>query len=363
MATVRDYGNDKISKAAAYASILAAITESEDYEEAPQNQLEAAIGTYLTMLDQHDDARKDTARRGRGLRSENDEDSDEEHQEQQRSKRRRSDSPEASQAISKRKKVPDETLFAWLGTDSTSDVLLTPSQELTRKLVQNHTIDIKATKRRVLSAKRVPEFPDSEWNNVLAGKAVNLDITFSGMYSTDSDNRAVENIGDLELHFGASKPAKTVETHGDWVIAWRIAFRATRFIFPHRETELDDYNDYITSYFASIHPSAHWKVLNLDKAIRNLVGAVNDVSLNEFAKFRYLETRYLHGHGTGESSTLPKDKSGGPSSGWRKPDPCRLWNEGKCNHQASTCKFRHICEGCRGSHRKTSCPREKSAEA
>jgi hypothetical protein len=61
------------------------------------------------------------------------------------------------------------------------------------------------------------------------------------------DNRAIENIDDLELHFGATKPVKTVETHRDWVIAWRIAFKVTHFIFPHHAAELKDYKDYITS--------------------------------------------------------------------------------------------------------------------
>ncbi|KIM71960.1 hypothetical protein PILCRDRAFT_93647 [Piloderma croceum F 1598] len=79
-------------------------------------------------------------------------------------------------------------------------------------------------------SKHVLEFPDSEWSNVLARKAVNLDIVFSGMYSTVHDNRTIENIGDLKLHFGAAKPANTVETHRDWVIAWRIVFKATQFV-------------------------------------------------------------------------------------------------------------------------------------
>jgi hypothetical protein len=106
----------------------------------------------------------------------------------------------------------------------------------------------------VLSSKCVPEFLDSEWSNVLAGKAVNLDAVFSGMYSTVTDNRAIENIGDLELHFGAAKPAKTVETHGDWVIAWSIVFKATRFAFLHCKTELEGYNDYITSCLSTRLP-------------------------------------------------------------------------------------------------------------
>jgi hypothetical protein len=174
------------------------------------------------------------------------------------------------------------------------------------------------------------------------------------------------NIGDLELHFGAAKPAKTVETHGDWVVAWRIIFRATHFIFPHWEAELEEYNDYITSYFASIHPSTHSKVLNLDRAIWKHVGSVNSVSLNEFHKFRYLETRHLQGHGAGESSAFPKEKKKQRDAfdpAWRKFDLCHLWNDGKCNHQASACKYRHICELCQGPHRKGSCPLEKNVDA
>ena len=52
------------------------------------------------------------------------------------------------------------------------------------------------------------------------------------------------------------------------VIAWRIAYRATKFIFPHREKELEEYTEYISFYFASLHPNAHWKIFKLDKAIR-----------------------------------------------------------------------------------------------
>jgi hypothetical protein len=363
MDIVRDYGNGNISKVEAVKSILAAFSESAYYEDTPQDQLNTAVGTYIDMLDQHDNSRKFAATRGR--RSRGDlvgEGSDKDDRASAVAlKRPHLESPGAR--MLKKKRSPDKSLFAWLDSDAADNSLLTPSQELTCKLVQNHSIDIKASKLRVLSAKRVPELPDSEWNNVLSGKAVNLDVAFSGLYSTSTDNRAIENIGDLELHFGAAKPAKSVETHGDWVIAWRVVFRATRFIFPHREAELEDYNDYITSYFASIHPSAHWRVLNLDKATRKLVGAVNDVSLNEFNKFRYLETRYLQGHGIGKSNAPPQEKSKeitGADSSWRKLDPCHLWNEGKCTHQASTCKYRHICDTCRGSHRRGSCPQEKA---
>ena len=152
-----------------------------------------------------------------------------------------------------------------------------------------------------------------EWNNILAGKSVNLDVVFTRMYSTVTDTWTIKNLGELELHFGEAKPAKSVETHGNWVIAWRIAFRAIKFIFPHRKRELEEYTEYISSYFASLHSSAHWKVFELDKAIRKHAGSVNDVSLNEFNKFRYLETHYLHGH---VSTTKLTEGVGGDPGLW-----------------------------------------------
>ena len=362
MDIVQDYGKDLFTKVTAIKSILAIFDKSTANGAVQEHQADTAIGTYLAMLDQHDNTRSLAAMRGE--RSNDDQHEEDGDERAPAPKRHRSESPGAH--ISSKKRVPDESLFAWLANDNSDNTALSPNQELTRKLVQNHVLDLKASKRMVLGAKRVPEFPDSEWNNVLAGKAVNIDVVFSGMYSTITDNRAIENIGDLELHFGAAKPAKTVETHGDWVVAWRIVFKATRFIFPHRETELEEYNDYITSYFALIHPSAHAKVLNLDRAIRKHVGSVNNVSLNEFSKFRYLETRHLQGHGAGESGASSKEKSKQRDASdptWRKSDPCRLWNEGKCNHLASTCKFRHICERCRGPHRKGDCLLEKNVDA
>ena len=55
----------------------------------------------------------------------------------------------------------DELFFTWLGNKAMEETLLTLSQELTRKMVQNQTIDLKATKRQVLNAKHVPQFPDT----------------------------------------------------------------------------------------------------------------------------------------------------------------------------------------------------------
>ena len=61
MGTVRDYGSDRISKVEAVKSIHAAFAETYSLKGTPQDQINVAIGTYIDMLDQHDDAQRVTA--------------------------------------------------------------------------------------------------------------------------------------------------------------------------------------------------------------------------------------------------------------------------------------------------------------
>ena len=80
-------------------------------------------------------------------------------------------------------------MFAWARDEDSEINVLTPSQELTHKLIQNQTIDIKVTKHNLFSARGLPE---SEWVKVLQGKAVDLNIIISVIHSTVTDNRVTE---------------------------------------------------------------------------------------------------------------------------------------------------------------------------
>ena len=44
-------------------------------------------------------------------------------------------------------------------------------------------------------------------------------------------------------------------------------------------------------------------------------------------------------------------------------DPCNCWNRGVCKSKASECKYRHVCQGCGGSHRIDKCKKPKSGTA
>jgi hypothetical protein len=225
-------------------------------------------------------------------------------------------------------------------------------------MVLNYTADLKLTKWSLLNDEDVPEFPDSEWTNVLSGKAINLDVVFSGTLSTATDNKTVKTFGEFELLFGAAKPSKTVETHGDWITAWGAASRAIKFAFPHRAEELEAYREYVTQYFAALQPKAHPAVFNLDRAIRKYVGSVRNCELHYFGQFRHLETRFLHSCGVSASGATPSGEvvsSSSKKNDFRVNEPCHLWNTNACPRQASSCRYKHLCEVCGGKHRKPEC--------
>ena len=198
MDIVQDYAKELFSKVVAVKAILAAFDESGAYKDVEQDRIDTAIGTYIAMLDQHDDIQRLAAIRGERSGANYEQPEDERAQAlSSTSKRHHSESP--STRTSTKRRSPDETLFAWLVNDEADTMVLTASQELTRKLVQNHVLDLKVSKRMVLALKRVPEFPDPEWNNILAGKVVNLDAVFSRLFSTLADDKISTSIGDFDL--------------------------------------------------------------------------------------------------------------------------------------------------------------------
>ena len=112
-----------------------------------------------------------------------------------------------------------------------------------------------------------PEFPDSEWKNVISGRVVNLDAVLSSQPSTTNDNLKVEKFGDIKVFFGVVEPTKVIKNGGDWSIAWNRTVRAIMFAFPHQHQELTRYGEYIINLFSVTHPTVHARVITFDKAV------------------------------------------------------------------------------------------------
>jgi hypothetical protein len=121
------------------------------------------------------------------------------------------------------------------GSNSGPASSLSPSLQKTRSLLENFSRDAKRARSSLLNcSKPIPQFPPTEWLNLLSGNAVDLDHVLSNIYTLSHSTSEVVELGkDLELLHGSSAPAKTVKTHGDWVIAWDGLVDATLFVFQH----------------------------------------------------------------------------------------------------------------------------------
>ncbi|KAF8954819.1 hypothetical protein BDZ97DRAFT_1604203, partial [Flammula alnicola] len=126
-----------------------------------------------------------------------------------------------------------------------------------------------------------PQFPDNEWANVLAGRVVDFDHVFSGVYSLAPDERRRERMGPFEVVVGSSAPAKVVRSHSDWVIAWDQFIDAVVYVFPHRQSELIHYGKFLRQLFTSIPTERHLRVIQFDKAVRLRVSQRRDLLLTD----------------------------------------------------------------------------------
>ncbi|KAG1865841.1 hypothetical protein DFJ58DRAFT_863494 [Suillus subalutaceus] len=136
---------------------------------------------------------------------------------------------------------------------------LSANLERTNEILANWLQDQKEVRRYLMYHKYGPEFHESRWAEIFAGKYINLDV--------------METLGEVEIRYGASESAsKKISTDSNWFSAWNKAADAIKFAFPHWEAELNSYFTYISTYFSQANPSAHRRVICFDKAVRNRVG-------------------------------------------------------------------------------------------
>ena len=242
---VEKYRKGEISKASVYVEIQSNLARALGND---RTRSDAAFGSFIVTVESHDTEAGAASSRGKAFE-----------------RVQRSPSPVVSvpggdqsddEPDTKRPRV-DKSAYAWVADIQAKRTVLRDTLVKTLKLIEIYTIDPKSTKRSLVNEPDCPEFPDSEWKNVIAGRAVNLDAVLSGQLSTTQDDLKVEKFGDLEISFGAIEPTKVVKNAGDWTITWNRAVRATVFAFPHRLPELTSYGEYIVNLFSVTHSSVH----------------------------------------------------------------------------------------------------------
>jgi hypothetical protein len=332
------------------AGVIGKITEilTSATPQLTETEVNGALGSYLGFIKQHEQSVD--AARANGTRSETEDDLS--------AGTKRAASPVGVTEISKRQKV-DEKEFPWVIRESITSFGLSEDLQKTLELLRTYAKDLKLTKSSILTSPFAPQFPSSEWSNVITGAMVDLDHVISGGFAISNDNRDIEVVGGIQFKFGAARPIKHVKTSGDWFIAWAMYSKAVAFAFPHRLSELSTYSQHILGLFSATTLGNHTNIILLDKAIRVRVGERRDLVLTDFASFEDLRLYWLNPIGAGEVGKV-KDKG---KSDFRCQDPCDRWNRGVCKSKASECKYRHVCQGCGGSHRIDECKKPKSGTA
>ncbi|KAI9063201.1 hypothetical protein FKP32DRAFT_1572511 [Trametes sanguinea] len=348
---VDDYRNGTISKTEALFIIAEQLRGNTEADE--DSSSDAALQSYINMLREIDRLR------GRGGGS-SDGGGD-----AAGSDNSVSGDASVTERPAKRGRV-DSNQYAWAADEFILEPRLRPEVQRTLDLIRVYGEDVTQARRDLAATASAPEFPDSEWSNVLLGRAVDLDHVFAGQYTSAIDDKISEKIGDLELRYKPPVPAKRIRSFGDWVFAWGRATSAIAFAFPHRRAELVSYGEHIIALFGALAEPLHGRVLDYDRAVRKRVGSARRFLLTDFGDFADLKIQYLDSGG----ANVFKAESTGSSSGGprvnsrRQKEACRNWNRGECHYKASECRYRHVCSFCSAEgHSRPQCHKAQKRSA
>ncbi|TFY74853.1 hypothetical protein EWM64_g9159 [Hericium alpestre] len=244
-----------------------------------------------------------------------------------------------------RKRPLDFAELPWFENEKDDSPLLSELLEQTRRLVLVFAEDQRQWKTFFTNRRDCPQFPDAEWVNIIAGRAINLDAVHSSMFSVALESKHKEKVGQLSITIDNIVPSKTIKTHGDWLAAWERTSAAIAFIFRHRSSELDGYRSHISQLFTMLGPSMPDPVLNYDRGVRLRTAARRNLLLTDVISFLDLQTHYIT-IGARLSNSVPQPSRSRSSGKPRKHDPCRRWNDGKCPNTSKDCNYLHCCTKC-----------------
>ncbi|KAJ3831113.1 hypothetical protein EV361DRAFT_813456 [Lentinula raphanica] len=265
------------------------------------------------------------------------------------------DEEETENTKTKRRRV-NSSSFHWnQGANLILSATLTAAHERVRRQVEDYSLDLKNALQSLDVAIAKPSLPKGQWKNVLLDGYVDFDDLLGNLFTTELEETSLYLSGETTLEFRRPKPVTKVNTHGQWINAFRIYEEAVNFAFPGRQSELQAYWSHIHFLFAAMQPVLHHRVINYDRAVRIFVGSRRDILLNEVEKFAHLKVAHIDSGGVAVGSS--SNFSGKTSKSKRKhpSEICRNWNFRSCN--PNTCVFRHACIFCQSTeHVGPKCP-------
>jgi hypothetical protein len=284
-------------------------------------------------------------------------------QSREQKRKRREDSSGSEEVPTKRL---DTSKLPWEIDELTSPVPLAPTLRETQELLRLFAGDRRAVKMSIVTAARHLEFPDGEWDNIIRGRAVDLNKVLTNMVVLGGEPKHIEHVAGLKLQVESSLPVRKVQTLGDWTLAWGKVSAAIAFVFPHRRDELQTYADHITELFGAINPLYHSRIVLYDQLVRVRVSCRQDMLLSDLSRFDDLRTMHITSIGVGVTATSHEPDSYNANSIRKLPakvfEPCRRFNLGKCPNSTRSCRYQHVCASCHQSgHVEAKCSKATSS--
>ena len=250
----------------------------------------------------------------------------------------------------------------WFQQETTARLSANPSCIATRDALNQFAKDYGSVKQWVINSQSAPRgFPSSEWEHIIKGKFIDLDVVLSSLHHVSPVKESIGRLGSTEILLGHTEPVKRVQTSSEWTSAWDTTVEAYLFVFPHRETELRQYGSYIKREFSSKLVTAHQKVILYDIAVRNEVGGGNATLLTEREQFSHIYSAIVMPDGV---ESEPKKPASKVASAKPQFEICRRYNSvNGCPNTASACRYQHHCSKCRRrGHPSHECERENKAK-
>ena len=83
--------------------------------------------------------------------------------------------------------------------------MLLDELQKTLNLLQTYAKNLKFAKSSILTSPFAPQFPNSEWSNIIIRSMVDLDHVISGSFTISNNNREIEVVGGIQFKFGTAK--------------------------------------------------------------------------------------------------------------------------------------------------------------
>ncbi|KIK50536.1 hypothetical protein GYMLUDRAFT_985797 [Collybiopsis luxurians FD-317 M1] len=137
---------------------------------------------------------------------------------------------ENSNAHTKRQR-DDKSKFYWNQDQNLYAATLSLAHELLHQQISVHSNNIKGALRDLDVALNKPSLLKVQWTNILLNNYIDFDKFASHSFTTEAEDQGLFLVSNTTLEFKKSKVVLKINSHGQWISAFRTYEQAVPFAF------------------------------------------------------------------------------------------------------------------------------------